>query len=324
MKKLTVFFMLFTLIISGCGGSEKKESNRVIIYSSMEDYRNDYFNKKLKEKFPNYNVVIEYLPSGNLAAKLKAEGLKTSGDIVLDLEYGYAEQLKNNFVAMPVDKSRYVDELVEEKGLYVPICRVIAGVIVNKSVLQEKNLQVPQSYSDLLNPDYKGLISMPNPKSSGTGYILLKSLSNAWGEDKALAYFDNISNNVLQFTSSGSGPVKALVNKEAAIGLGMPAQAVLEINKGANLEILFFKEGAPYTAYAAAVIKGKETRKPVREVFEYIETKLIEDNNKLFFPDKIYKDKNFTMKNYPTNIVYADMKNSTIEEKERLLTKWKY
>ena len=30
-------------------------------------------------------------------------------------------------------------------------------------------------------PQYKGLVTMPNPKSSGTGYNFVKSLVNAWG-----------------------------------------------------------------------------------------------------------------------------------------------
>ena len=58
---------------------------------------------------------------------------------------------------------------------------------------------------------------MPNPRSSGTGYNFLKSLVNAWGEDEAFAYFDRLAENVYQFTSSGSGPVNALVQGEADV-----------------------------------------------------------------------------------------------------------
>ena len=82
---------------------------------------------------------------------------------------------------------------------------------------------------------------MPNPKSSGTGYMFLKNLVNTWGEEAAFAYFDELSKNILQFTSSGSGPINALVQEEVAIGLGMTAQAVTQINEGVNLKIVFFE-----------------------------------------------------------------------------------
>ena len=67
--------------------------------------------------------------------------------------------------------------------------------------LKEKNLSKPTSYEDLLKPEYKGLISMPNPKASGTGYMFLKSLVNEWGEEKTFSYFDKLTPNVLQYTS---------------------------------------------------------------------------------------------------------------------------
>ena len=336
MKKIYTLLLLVVLLIScGCGGSNKKNGNAkeaassgdntVVIYSSAEDYRNDYLLKKLKEKFPNYNIKLEYLSTGKHAARLKSEGEKTACDISFDLEKDYAMQLKNLYADLSAyDTSIYMDDLVSKDKIWLPECRLGGAIIINKDVIKEKGLTVPRSYQDLLKPEYKGLISMPNPKSSGTGYIFLKSLVNAWGEEKALQYFDKLSDNILQYTSSGSGPVNALVNKEVAIGLGMTAQAALKKTEGANLEILYFSEGSPYTYYVATMIKGKEKKKAVKDVFDYFYSTLIEDDVRLFFPEKLYKNKDFTLKNMPKDIKYADMKNDTIEEKMRLLGKWNH
>ena len=40
---------------------------------------------------------------------------------------------------------------------------------VNNEVLKAKNLPMPTSWEDLLDPVYEGEIVMPNPASSGTG-----------------------------------------------------------------------------------------------------------------------------------------------------------
>lgn len=336
MKKVLVMVMaaLFCLAALGCGGgktdkkpAENKDagSKKVVIFSSAEEYRNDYYIKKLKEKFPNYDITLEYLSTGKHAAKLKAEGEKTLCDITLDLEAGYATQLSPIFADLSgYDTSRYMEDLLSKDKKYLPELRMGGAIILNTEVLKAKGLKAPQSYEDLLKPEYKGLISMPSPKASGTGYIFLKALVNSMGEDKAFAYFDQLSKNVLQFTSSGSGPVNALINKEVAIGLGMTAQGALKKTEGAPLEITFFKEGSPYTYYTLAMIKGKEKNKAVKEVFDYMSTTLVEDNVRMYYPEKMYKDKDYTIKNMPTNIKYADMKNNTIEEKERLLAKWNY
>ncbi len=90
---------------------------------------------------------------------------------------------------------------------YLPEYINSGAIILNTQVMEKNGLDVPTCYADLLKEEYRGLISMPNPKSSGTGYMFLKSLVNAMGEDAAFDYFDQLSENILQFTSSGSGPV---------------------------------------------------------------------------------------------------------------------
>ena len=70
------------------------ESNKVVIYSGAEEYRNEYFLQRLNETFPDYEIVIEYMPTGNLAAKLAAEGTDTDMDIFYDLDFSYAGKVE--------------------------------------------------------------------------------------------------------------------------------------------------------------------------------------------------------------------------------------
>lgn len=327
MKKIKMIMvavcMCFCFIgLAGCDSKKEK----VVIYTSAEDYKVEYMTKRLQEEFPEYDIVIEYMSSGNHASKLISEGTSIDCDITHDLEYGYMEQLDQQGVFADLsdyDTSIYVEDTIKSTNYLVEV-RVGGGIIVNKDVLEEKGLDMPTCYEDLLKPEYKGLISMPNPKSSGTGYIFLKSLVNAWGEDAAFEYFDKLTPNVLQYTSSGSGPVNALVQGEVAIGLGMTSQAVTEINNGTPLEIIFFEEGSPYTMYGQSIIKGKEDRECVKEVFDFLVNTLNYECAELYFPEKIYKDIDFEVDNYPKNIQYSDMSNNTIEEKEKLLDKWQY
>lgn len=309
-------------LLTGC--ISKKE--KVLIYTSAEEYRVEYLQKRLAEEFPNYDIIIEYMTTGNHAAKLIAEGTTTECDITYDLEYGYLDVLtKNNVLAdlSGYNTLIYTDDVIVS-NYYLPEVRNGGAIIVNPAVLKKNGLDKPQSYEDLLKPEYKNLISMPNPKSSGTGYMFLKSLINAWGEEEAFRYFDKLTENILQYTSSGSGPVNALVQGEVAVGLGMTAQAVTKINEGVQLEILFFEEGSPYSMYGQAIIRGKEKKKVVKEVFDFMYGVIGYEMCELFYPEQIFKDKVFKIDNYPSNIVYSDMSNNTIQEKERILEKWKY
>ncbi len=319
---LVILVVLCMLLPTGCGSNKEK----VLIYASSEEYRLEDLRARLKEEFPQYNCVVEYKDTGSHAATLMAEGKDTPCDISYELEYGYMTQLADEGLLLDLsdyDFSKYLEDTVIS-SYFTPSLRNGGAIIVNPEVLAEKGLSKPTCYEDLLKPEYKGLISMPNPKSSGTGYMFLKALVNAMGEQEAFQYFDKLSENILAFTSSGSGPVNALKTKEAAIGLGMTAQTVTAINEGANLEIIFFEEGSPFSLYGQAIIKGKESRQCVKEVFDFLVNTYTEETNKKFFPEQIFKDKVFEVENYPSNIKYADMSNDTMEEKTRLLDQWNH
>lgn len=317
-----VSVMLLTLCLTGCGSS--KES--ILIYTSVEDYVVEDLSAQLEAQFPDYDITVEYVSTGTHAAKLLAEGGNSECDITYDLEYAYLSQLeKANVLAdlSSYDQSIYPEDVIASDK-YLVQCRVGGAIIVNTDVLAQKGIAEPTCYEDLLKPEYKGLISMANPKSSGTGYMFYKSLVNAWGEQKALEYFDKLNENILQYTSSGAGPVNALLLGQAAIGFGMTSNAVTQINEGAPLKILFFEEGSPFTLYGMSMVSGKETRESVREVFDYLVKTYNYRLNEKFFPEEMFKGVNPKVQNYPESINYADMSNNSPEEKTRLLGLWKY
>lgn len=317
---LALVLALSCLSIAGCS---KKET--IVIYTSAESFRIDYMNERMKEQFPQYDIRIDYKSSGDQASLMKAAGKNVECQITHDLEYGNAADLAsmNIFADLTgiIDYTGFAEDTVVSK-FYAPELRNGGAIILNMDVINEKGLDEPTCYEDLLDPQYKGLISMPNPKTSGTGYMFLLALVNAWGEEKALQYFTSLSDNILAFESSGSGPVNKLITKEVAVGFGMISHAVQQINEGENLKILVFEEGAPYSLYGQAVIAGNETNPAVMEVFDFLVNHITPEMCERFYPEKLYKDKDFTIKNFPTDVTYSDMSNNTPERKAQLLDKW--
>ncbi len=326
MKKYLSILLAAVLCAGAFSACNKKET--VTLYSTSEDFRNEAARKMLNERFPDYEINLIDIDNGTLAAKLVAEGTETDADIILELESTYLEKVSDSLAPLDtVDFSVYEESLVPENHKYVPYYLNSGAIIVDTKALAEKGVPVPTNYDDLLKPEYKGLLSMPNPKSSGTGYIFLLNMVNERGEEAAFAYFDRFAENISGqgFTTSGSGPVKALVTGEAAIGLGMTFQAVQSINEGSDFEILFFEEGAPWSSYSSAVVAGRETNKAVMEVFDYIVSEITPMDKQLYAPEKIYKDQEITMEHFPKEIPYGEMEGiRDIALKERLLDQWNH
>ena len=329
MRKVLSVLMAGALLcgaLTSCsGGGDTKQSNKITLWTSGEDYKNENYLTGLQSQFPEYEFVMEYMNSSTIAAKIMAEGEKSTCDIVLSNEYGYLEMCKEYLAELDfVNFDQFLPEIVPEHKRYSPEVKNGGCIVVNLDVLAKEGLDKPKSYDDLLDPKYEGLISMPSPASSGTGYMFLRQLTNEWGEDKTFAYFAELNKNILQYTSSGSGPINALVQGEVAIGLGMTSQAVVEINEGAPLEIIFFEEGSPYSMYGYALLASSAQRKGIQEVFDYLTTELCKDNHEKYFPDQIFADYKAEIDGFPKDIHYGDMSNDTLDEKERLVAKWEF
>jgi iron(III) transport system substrate-binding protein len=193
-------------------------------------------------------------------------------------------------------------------------------------MLESAGLPVPTSYHDLLNPAYRGLIAMPNPRTSSTGLIFLVSLVNAWGEDAAFAYFDDLAENIQQFTASGSGPANLIIQGETAIGLGLISNVMNAINeRDFPMEYAFFEPGAPWLTGSNAIIRGREDRQAVRDVFELLVTRLIREDIEQFSPEQIFINQTVRVPNYPQNIPYANMDGIyDLVRRDRLLERWQY
>lgn len=307
------------MLLTGCGKSKKE----VIIYTCMEENRVQELKKQAKEKFKDIDIKVQSISTGNVAAKLKNEGANIEADIIVDLETAHAENLKENFADLTeFDDSIYL-EGVNQSEKYFIWTKYTMNLIIDKTYFAEHNLEIPKTYEDLLKPEYKGLIAMPDPKTSGTGYGFFLNVVNLMGKDKAIEYFKQLKDNLREYTASGSGPTNLLKQGEIAIALGMTSQGADAINEGYNFEIVQLETGAPYNTTAFAIVKGKETKDEVKEVFNWLMNDFGVYDKENFMPDPVLKDQKSKVKNYPMNLTEANMKGvESVQMKEELMEAW--
>lgn len=326
MKKIVAVLVVITLCLTGY--TLRFSQDTIVICSSSEQFRNDYVQDELRRQFPQYNIVVMYMPTGKAAAKVAVEKEKTDIDILVGLETGYLSKIQDSLADISgLSRIDYLPGLTPEDNgnKWVTWERQAGAIVVNTQTLKKYGLPVPQTYEDLLDPQYRDLIAMPDPKSSGTGYFFYKNWVNIWGEEKALAYVDKLHSNLKQFTESGSGPIKMMIQGETAVGLALTFQAVNEINSGMPFEIIYPSEGSPYSLTGNAIVAGKEKKRGVKEVFDYLIHECMIYDKENFSPEAVLAEQNNNVPNYPQDIPYADMTGiDDPDEKERLLSLWKY
>lgn len=326
MKKIFISLTLISVVLVLIMTTNDKET--IIVYASTEQFRNDEMQVQLNNKFPNLKIRVMYTPTAKAAAKLSIEKENTDADIIVGLESSYLSKITGSLADISgLSKLDYLDDLKPElfNNKFIIWERQAGTFVVNREVLDKKGLEVPTSYDDLLKPEYKDLIAMPDPKSSGTGYFFYLNRVNELGEEKALEYFDKLYANVKQFTESGSGPIKLLNQGEVAVGLGLTFQSVNQINKGLPFEIIYPEQGSPYSLTGTALVTGRENDENILDVFDFLINDFILYDKENFSPEQIFSSQKNIIPNYPQNIQYADMTGiDSIAEKERLLELWKY
>ena len=250
--------LLLCFVIAGCsqgGGSGAAQQSITILSANYEELVPDQI-AFLKSKFPDVEFTITCLSSGNLAAKVQAEGKDTEADILYALSSGYANVLeKADLIRAYTPGSEYLPEYADPDNVRVPNGVWCGAILVNTEEMPKLNLPEPRSYQDLLNPVYKGHIVMSNPLSSSTGYFFLLGILNLYGEEAGWKYFEDLRENIMQFSESGSGPASMVEFGECAIGLGIDYQGIELQESGKPVKVLFAEEGAPYDNDTILLVK---------------------------------------------------------------------
>jgi len=152
---------------------------------------------------------------------------------------------------------------------YIPLYTGAIGFVVNPQVLQRRNLPEPKRWTDLADPRYKGLIAMPDPNTSGTGYTILATLVQIYGEDQAFSLLAKIHRNIAQYTRSGSAPGQLAGRGDVAIAIQFAHDGVKFAMEGFPLKIYFPLEGVGYEIGGLSLIKGAPNREAAIRFIEW-------------------------------------------------------
>ena len=120
------------------------------------------------------------------------------------------------------------------------------GLAWNRELMARKNLPLPQSWADMLNPAYRGEIQLPNPNSSGTAYTIIAGLIQLWDEDRAFEYLRRLHANVNAYTRSGAAPMQAVSRGETALAVSFNMEVASRQQAGFPIDLVYPSEGTSY------------------------------------------------------------------------------
>ncbi len=214
--------------------------------------------------------------SGESLAQIRAEAQNPRGDVwfggtgdphLIVAEEGLSAEYKS--AALTELQPWATRQYEAAKGRSVGVYSGAVGFGYNTELLAKKNIPAPTCWADLTKASYKGEIQVANPNSSGTAYVIIATLVQLMGEDKAFAYMKELHANINAYARSGTGPIKAVARGETGVSLSFVHDAVTEKSAGFPVAYNTPCEGTGYEIGSMSIIKGSRNIANSRKFYDW-------------------------------------------------------
>jgi len=117
---------------------------------------------------------------------------------------------------IPVPSEKFPGEFIEKDALITPWRIIPISILYNTDLVKKSEL--PKSFQDLLEPKWKGKISMPDPSRHTTTAQFLANLDKLMG-DKWLDYVKALAQQKPHLVQSLAPVTNVIIRGEAAVGI---------------------------------------------------------------------------------------------------------
>ena len=244
------------------------------VYTAVEAEDLKRYASEFNKQYPDIKIKWVRDSTGIVTAKLLAEKENPQADVVWGLAATSLLVLKGENMLQPyapsgLDKLSAKFRDSAEVPSWVGMDAWMAAICFNTIEAEKNNLPKPTSWEDLTKPVYKGHVIMPNPASSGTGFLDVSFWLQMFGEDRGWGYMDGLHKNIARYTHSGSKPCKLAAAGEAAIGVSFAYKGAKLKKKGAPLDVIFPSEGLGWDMEATAIIKGTDKLDAAKKLVDF-------------------------------------------------------
>jgi iron(III) transport system substrate-binding protein len=264
---------MFAAILVSMGAMTAQAAELTVYTAAEADQLKEY---KAAFEAANPDITLRWVrdSTGIITAKLLAEKANPQADVVFALAATSLMLLAEEDMLVPYAPTGLADikPLMRDPAdppSWVGSAVWASAICFNTVEAEAKGLPVPASWEDLADPAYKGQVAMPNPASSGTGFLMVSAWLQQMGEEKGWAFMDRLNENIASYTHSGSKPCRQAGAGEYAIGLSFEYRANRTIGDGAPIRAILPADGLGWDMEATALIKGTDQPDAARKLADW-------------------------------------------------------
>lgn len=228
-------------------------------------------------------VKVELLTGGvgELLKRVESESANPYCDVVLggteSQFYNYMEQFQE--YVSPNDEYM-LEGHHSYKNILTPINTDAAVIMWNKNLIGDIKVA---SYKDMLQPELKGKIALPDPASSGTGAGTIADLvwlynDNSWDGEEGWNMVTEFAKQLDGKVSPSSGNAhKSVADGENTITVTYEGAAFAYLKNGADVDIVYPEEGVVASNAMMAIVKDCNNLDNAKELVDFMTSKEVQD-----------------------------------------------
>ena len=166
---------------------------------------------------------------------------------------------------------------------------------------------------------------MPNPNSSGTGFLDVSSWIQMFGEEGAWKFMDGLHANIARYTHSGSAPCKLAASGEIPIGVSFAFRGAKSKAKGAPIEIIVPEEGVGWEMEATAIVAGTDNLADAKTLVDWSVTKKANEMYNAGYAVVAYPGVAKPVEHFPANLLEKMIDNdfeAAANNRKKILAEW--
>jgi iron(III) transport system substrate-binding protein len=310
--------------------ADAQSRTRLTVYTAVENDQLGPFKAAAERAVPSIEIVWVRDSTGIITARLLAERENPRADVIWGLSVFSLLQMQALNMLEPytpagAEALRANFRSAENPMTWTGMDAFVTAVCFNRTLAAQRNLPRPTRWDDLLNPVFRNQVVMPNPASSGTGFLTIAGWIGARGEAAAWDFMSRLHENIQVYTHSGSAPCNNAARGEYAVGISFDMRAVALRNQGAPIDIIIPTDGVGYDLEATAILRGTRNLEAARRLVDFTVSREAHELYGRYYALLGRPDVQPTVQNYPPEfaerLVSADF-TAVATQRERLLRTW--
>ena len=327
MSRILPLAAVLTALATQAWGQVK---TRLEVYSTLEVENIADFKKTFEAANPDIEIAWNRDSTGVVTARILAEQTQQRADAIWGLAVTSMLLLDKRGLLEPYAPPTLAEIKPAFRDTANPPAWVgmeawVAAVCFNTVEAAKLGLTKPASWFDLLEPRFKGKLTMPHPASSGTGYFHVSAWIQMFGEAKAWDFMDKVHDNIAMYEHSGTRPCRQAAAGEFPLGISYELAVASARQKGAPIEGLMMKEGGGWDMDAAAILRGTKHPKEVRRLMDFAASRKANELYASFVSQVAMPGIKSNIPEYPTGVAESMIKNDFVwasENRARILAEW--